>query len=193
MTAHWFGHEFPSKLPAMSNPASKTLFLAKANNEGICHCKCEQALISWPGQMDCPWCGCGWLFTCMKCRNAFTFAKVVRIDSTLEELARIEYKKGGLPGKATPDRIAALVEQMGMLLEAVEDEEDIFVYFDSYLIPTFYDELFRTGKEPPLEVRGMHRDHLLAEVPQLRFAEDPSLASSSWLSDEAYWGPPRED
>jgi hypothetical protein len=171
----------------------RTLYLAKANNEGVCHCECDQALISWPAQMDCPWCGCGWLFTCMKCRKAFTFAKAVRLDSSLEELARLEHKRMGARTAPSDDDIAEMVERMNLLLEPIEDEDDTFVYFDGYLIATFYDDLFRSGKEEPLPIRGMHRDHELAEVPHLRFRDDPSLAESSWLSDPEYWGMPRED
>jgi len=48
------------------------VYLVKASNDLISHCKCEYAPIGAPGQMDCPWCGCGWLFLCPKCRRAFT-------------------------------------------------------------------------------------------------------------------------
>src|SRR5205809_7865690 len=64
------------------------VYLAKDNAELVCHCKCPQALMTFPPQMDCPWCGCGWLFTCIECRKAFTFARGVLVDLTWEELAR---------------------------------------------------------------------------------------------------------
>lgn len=172
---------------------TQTLYLAKADNTGICHCECEEAIISWPGQMDCPWCGCGWLFTCMKCRKAFTFAQPVRLDMSLEELARMECEQTDSTREPDEEMIGDIVEMMSGLLSAIEDEEDTFVYFDGYLIPTFYDELFSSGQESPLEVQGLHRDHMLSEVPQLRFRDDPTQAEASWLADEGYWGPPRED
>ena len=54
---------------------TKTVYLVKANNDLISHCACSNAVIGAPAQMDCPWCGCGWLFVCSKCRKAFSFAR----------------------------------------------------------------------------------------------------------------------
>ena len=67
----------------------KHLYLRKANNDLVSHCRCakEDALISSPCQMDCPWCGCGWLFTCSRCRKAFTFAEGVEVHESWEETA----------------------------------------------------------------------------------------------------------
>lgn len=56
-----------------------TKILVKANDELISHCRCDTAFAT-NGQLDCPWCGCGWLFTCAQCRRAFTFAKVIEVD-----------------------------------------------------------------------------------------------------------------
>ena len=64
------------------------IYLVKANDDLVSHCQCEQGIIAEPGQVGCPWCGCGWLFSCIKCRKAFTFATAVEIDKTWEELAR---------------------------------------------------------------------------------------------------------
>ena len=63
------------------------VFLAKANDDLISHCKCAYTFIGAPAQMDCPWCGCGWLFVCPKCRKAFTFARAVECNLTREQLA----------------------------------------------------------------------------------------------------------
>ena len=57
-----------------------TKVLVKASNEILSHCSCDLAFAT-NGQLDCPWCGCGWLFTCCHCRKAFTFAKVISVDS----------------------------------------------------------------------------------------------------------------
>src|SRR5262249_18861030 len=56
---------------------SRHVYLRKANNDLVSHCACAQAdaLVTAPSQMDCPWCGCGWLFICSRCRKAFTFAE----------------------------------------------------------------------------------------------------------------------
>ena len=52
-------------------------YIAKANNDVLSHCQCADTLAAGPAQLDCPWCGCGWLFSCIKCRKAFTFGRVV--------------------------------------------------------------------------------------------------------------------
>jgi hypothetical protein len=68
---------------------AKHLYLQKANDDFVSHCRCHRgdALISSPAQMDCPWCGCGWLFTCGVCRKAFAFAEGVEINESWEETA----------------------------------------------------------------------------------------------------------
>jgi hypothetical protein len=82
-----------------------TTFLTKASDMVISHCRCpsENALIMFPAQMDCPWCGCGWLFTCRTCRKAFTFATAVEVEASLEELARQDLSSGFYRGKKVPD------------------------------------------------------------------------------------------
>lgn len=170
----------------------KTLFLAKANNDGICFCECEECLIAWPGQLDCPWCGCGWLFTCMTCRKAFTFARVVEVDQTLEELARVEHANSGLAGPPEAQWLESAAEFMHQMLTNVE-EDATYVYFDGYIIPTYYDQFLQEEGEDPLEISGMHRDHALERVPQVQMLDDPSIAEEGgWLVDPAYWGLPRE-
>jgi len=67
---------------------STHLYLAKANNNLISHCACPDALVTFPPQIDCPWCGCGWLFTCIECRKAFVFERAIESDSPWHELAR---------------------------------------------------------------------------------------------------------
>jgi hypothetical protein len=61
--------------------------LRKTNDDFVNHCKCAKAdaLISSPGQMDCPLCGCEWLFNCSGCGKAFTFAESVEVDESWEE------------------------------------------------------------------------------------------------------------
>jgi hypothetical protein len=63
------------------------IYLKKANDELVSHCRCAEALITFPPQMDCPWCGCGWLFTCIECRRAFAFAEGIVVDELWEETA----------------------------------------------------------------------------------------------------------
>jgi hypothetical protein len=66
------------------------IYLIKANNDLISHCKCEHAIAVTPAQLDCPWCGCGWLFVCSVCRKGFTFAKAVQAEEMPTGFADIE-------------------------------------------------------------------------------------------------------
>src|SRR6266496_4072320 len=97
------------------------IYLRKANDQLICYCKCDkaEALISDPGQLDCPWCGCGWLFTCIKCRKAFTFAEAVEVDLSLEELAEMDIV--GFGGQSPePGEVDEWVRAMQHLLRGVD-------------------------------------------------------------------------
>ena len=58
-----------AKSPESQPVKPKIVYLKKASNELISHCGCEESRISYPAQMDCPWCGCGWLFSCITCRK----------------------------------------------------------------------------------------------------------------------------
>jgi hypothetical protein len=82
-TEDWLDRSLPKlndmRLGAAGSPVrrwrfvvAKHLYLRKANDDFVSHCKCPKAdsLISSPGQMDCPWCGCGWLFICSRCNKA---------------------------------------------------------------------------------------------------------------------------
>jgi hypothetical protein len=64
------------------------VYLCKDNDDLISHCTCREALVAPPGQADCPWCGCGWLFSCLSCRKAFTFARAVPGQKDLEMIVR---------------------------------------------------------------------------------------------------------
>src|SRR5438046_1427339 len=97
------------------------IYLRKANSDLIVHCKCGSGYISAPGQMDCPWCGCGWLFTCIDCRKAFTFAEAVEVDFTLEEMAQRDRTPFARSGTELPAReISDWVEFMRFFLREVE-------------------------------------------------------------------------
>src|SRR5438874_12347121 len=97
------------------------IYLRKANDDLVSHCGCDltDALISSPGQLDCPWCGCGWLFVCKQCRKAFTFAEGVEIDESWEDTGdravRALYQRDPEPGE-----VAEWVGFMQILLTRVQ-------------------------------------------------------------------------
>src|SRR4026209_457862 len=95
------------------------IYLKRANKDLIAHCKCNDGRITYPPQMDCPWCGCGWLFTCITCRKAFTFAVAVELEATWEDLSREDWKAWGLTRISTKN-IKSWVADMKALLGDVK-------------------------------------------------------------------------
>ncbi len=85
--------------------------LMKSSNDLLSFCDCDRAFATH-GQMDCPWCGCGWLFTCAKCRRAFTFAELRDVPESYEDIARIEAEGffGCPPRASDAERMEAEVE-----------------------------------------------------------------------------------
>ncbi len=152
-----------------------TLYLAKANNELVCHCECDVALATFPPQMDCPWCGCGWLFTCITCRKAFTFAKAVVVPESLEELARRDLE-GMLQEEPGEEHIQEWLGIMRELLEDVEEGEE-YVYLDGFFVPTSVGEA---------EIIGWHSHHVLDFIPQVEAMNDDRILDNM-LANQDYW------
>ncbi len=152
-----------------------TLYLAKDNNELVSFCECDQAYTTYPPQMDCPWCGCGWLFSCTKCRKAFTFARAIDVPETLEEIGRRDLKAawGKEPSKKD---VTMWAESMKVLLEDVELGGQ-YVVLDGVFIETSYEAI---------EFGGWHSEHKLDFIPQVAALEDPQILRSV-LESTDYW------
>lgn len=153
----------------------KIVYLVKANDEFISHCKCERTPIGGPGQLDCPWCGCGWLFACPKCRKAFTFARAEEVDFTWEELAHhdLDGKWGRNP---TSEEVEEWIEFMKLLLENVEVGKQ-YVYIDGRVFPT---------EQRDLRFDGWYAHHEFPFVPQTAALKDRAFLERT-LGNEGYW------
>src|SRR5687768_15525058 len=99
--------------------AKTIIYLKKATAELVSNCKCDDGRITYPPQQGCPWCGCGWLFTCISCRKAFTFATPVELETTWEELAIADWKGWGLQ-RVSKKNITSWVADMKRLLAGVK-------------------------------------------------------------------------
>jgi hypothetical protein len=156
---------------------AKHVYLRKANDDLVSHCKCARAdaLISSPSQMDCPWCGCGWLFICSRCRKAFTFAEGVKVDESWEETGdrtiRALYRREPEAGE-----VEEWVGYMKTLLKGVKPGEQ-YVYLDGYVIPT---------TAAGVTIEGWHAHHDLDFVPQVLAMDDPGVRDDL-LASRAYW------
>jgi hypothetical protein len=152
-----------------------TIYLARANTKLVCYCRCAHSLISSPSQMDCPWCGCGWLFTCITCGKAYAFARGVLVDPTLEELGRTHWQRC-YHREPKKQELAEWVQWMRILLKNVESGHE-YVYVDGYYIDV---------DAGPLQFEGWHAEHDLPWVPQVEALADPSVLDRT-IGSREYW------
>lgn len=125
--------------------------------------------------MDCPWCGCGWLFICGRCRRAFTFAEVVDLEESWEETGN-ELIWSCYNRSPEPNEIGEWIEFMKVFLKGITRGQR-YVYLDGYVIPT-------TAEQVSFE--GWHARHDLDYVPQVAALDDPS-ARGEILENRDYW------
>ena len=154
---------------------SRILYLVKANNDLISHCSCANTVIGAPAQMDCPWCGCGWLFVCPTCRKAFTFGRAEEVALTWEELAHkdLDGKWGRQPSSK---EIKEWISFMKILLKDLKIGKD-YVYIDGWVWPT---------DSTNLRFDGWHAHHELDHLPQLAALANRSALDRT-LDSKEYW------
>lgn len=151
------------------------IYLAKASTDLLCFCECAEALMTFPPQLDCPWCGCGWLFSCSECRTSFTFARGVTVNESWEDLARRDMTNYGRTSVSTDD-VDNWVRAMKELLAHVKVGAT-YVCLDSVIIPV---------DAGAFQFEGRHSRHDLAFVPQVAALEDRSVIDDL-LSSPEYW------
>lgn len=134
------------------------IYLQKASNDLVSHCQCEnsQAQITAPSQMDCPWCGCGWLFICSRCRKAFTFAEGVEVGESWSDTAERSIR-GLFLREPEPDEVVEWVEFMQIMLQHVTPGQQ-YVYLDGYVLPCDLTDF---------SFEGWHSYHQLEVIPHL--------------------------
>jgi len=153
----------------------QNIYLVKDNNKLVSWCKCRQALITYPPQAECPWCGCGWLFTCIKCRKAFTFTRGLWVNETWEATARCDLtnQSGSEPSQK---EIKEWVESMKRLLGQVEVGQK-YVCLDGRIIPT---------NAPGVHFDGWFARHDFDFIPHVAALRDPKV-EDDYLGNPAYW------
>ncbi len=157
--------------PAKGKPY---LHLEKANDKGICHCKCERALVAVPDQMDCPWCGCGWLFSCAQCGKAFTYAKSVLIHTPIEKI--VEFDLTGRGYEKDMDSIHDASQLMTEMMSDLEPEKE-YVYLDGYFLPLDAEDF---------SLEGLYANHTIAELPHAVELKSAGALEAAFADGE-YW------
>ena len=151
-----------------------TKYIFKANDDVLSFCKCDSQPAMSPGQLDCPWCGCGWLIACSKCTKSYTFAEVKETDLSLEELAHIHYKAYGNM-ETTESDISNWTEWMAHLLEPLSIGDKV-VYMDGHYIPIDTENV---------KIEGIYAEHEFDKLPHA-FSKDAEELRS-YLGDPSYW------
>ncbi|KTE29509.1 MULTISPECIES: hypothetical protein [unclassified Sphingopyxis] len=163
----------PATAPEQARTRQKFLF--KANDAILSFCRCEGEPAMSGGQLDCPWCGCGWMIACSKCSKSFIFAEVRETDVPLIELGRREVARRGLRGVTEQD-IADWAEDMAADL-APFAAGDIVAYLDG--------SYFRLDATD-IEFDGYYAAHKLARLPHAEALDDPPRLQAL-LGDRRYW------
>lgn len=151
-------------------------YIFKANNNVLSHCQCADEPASWPGQADCPWCGCGWLISCSKCRKALTFAEVRQTDVPLEVLAREDLRRFWNGENPSQTEVDAWVSYMTQSLENFEVGTTV-VYLDGRYFPV---------TEKPVSFIGDYAMHDLPLLPHAEALVSPDSLPQT-LGDPDYW------
>src|SRR3546814_15134276 len=127
------------------------------------------------GQLDCPWCGCGWLIPCLTCRKSFTFAEVREMDIPLIEVGRREVVARGLTN-VSEEEIAEWAEGMAEALDEFE-VGDVVVYLDGH---------YWKRDAVNIVFGGYYVTLSLKRLPHAEALSDPALLDRV-LGDKAYW------
>jgi len=109
----------------------RCLYLKKATGPqpiSFCDCLPDEALIASPGQLNCPWCGCGWLFSCTHCRKAFTVATAIESPFSLRELVTADVERYYKSTQAE-DVVLPRLNRMAFMLKHVVPGRN-YVYLD---------------------------------------------------------------
>lgn len=149
-------------------------YIAKANNDVLSNCACKDALAAGPAQLDCPWCGCGWLLSCSKCRKAFTYGRIVEVERSYEDFVREDFQTHG--GGSTPEDIREGAEWMAEALSAFA-VGDVVVYLDGVYLP-----LDATN----FAFDGWFAQHDFDRLPHAVALTQPEALRNT-LGDQAYW------
>lgn len=154
---------------------SGIIYLKKANSDLIDFCDCDDGLIRSPGQMECPWCGCGWLFTSITCRKAFTFAVAVELETGWQDLAKRDLQGFGVKDPSKKD-INDWITPMKQMLENVKLGQ-IYAYIDGCVFQK---------NSTNIKFEGLYARHKFTQLPHTKALSKP-LVEKQVLSNPTYW------
>lgn len=142
-------------------------WIVKSSDDGVCHCKCDLGIAESPGagQLDCPWCGCGWLFMCAMCGAVFTYGRIAEVDMQPTEIATrmVDHVFGA--GKHR-DLVPVARDDIASQSSVLGDVGDEVVVIDGRVLPLTY-------RYHGAGFIGRYGVHHLQELPQA-LTRDPN-------------------
>ncbi len=150
-------------------------FLFKANDDVLSHCRCVGEPAASTGQLDCPWCGCGWLISCSKCLKAFTYGVIRNTDIPIVELGRLEVKRRGLK-TVTEDDMLAWADAMEREFKRFKVGQKV-VYLDGHYFP-----LGATN----ISFKGYFAKHKFKTLPHADALKHPDVLRATFI-EPSYW------
>lgn len=153
-----------------------TLWLVKDSNDVVSHCACPRAISGDLPQLDCPWCGCGWLFACAECGKSFMFARVERVPESRTALARRLHREA-FGEDPEPEELADAVQHFEALVDGYK-EGDRVVVLDGVILPA-------DGGQP-ISLEGLFASHEFDELPHVLARTNPGILQET-LASEEYW------
>ena len=153
----------------------KITYLKKSNDDLISFCSCGDGRVTFPAQMDCPWCGCGWLFTCITCRKAFSFAEGVEIDGTWGDIARDDIRNKWKEEPSEED-VESWIEAMKEILADIRVGEQ-YVIIDGSVIQ---------ADASNIRFDGWAAHHEFTKIPHVRALTNKAVLDEE-LSSREYW------
>lgn len=149
-------------------------FLIKANDEVLSHCSCVSPLAAGSSQLDCPWCGCGWLICCQDCGKAFTYARVVQTDLSYDQIVRRDFSRRGYD--LTEAQISDIANWLADAMAPFELDE-IVVYLDG---------AYFAVKQRDINFTGFFARHQMDQLPHALALDDPAILLEK-LGNKSYW------
>jgi hypothetical protein len=149
--------------------------LAKANDDVLSHCRCTSSLASIPGQLDCPWCGCGWLIGCTQCRRVFTYACVVEVDTDYQAHVQSDRRRGGYADFDPPE-----------LADCASWLEDTLADIPVGATVVYLDGMYFEVDDKPGRFEGIYALHDLPCLPHHAALTDPAGLRAT-LGEPSYW------
>ncbi len=144
-------------------------------------CECPAPTPATIGnQFDCPWCGCGWMLSCVACRRGFVFAVA---EDRGESIADLVARQAAHHAEDFPSVAPATPAEQAEIASYYEKWYRVLTPGARYVV---FDDVIVPVTAPRCYVRGAYGEHRLAYVPQVAAALDQKVLRDV-LCAPKYW------